>query len=127
VFARLHPTKHFPHVSLLALAVAALIFCLALRLAQTIRAILAMRCIIQFIGQGVGLVLLRRRKGSEQLPFRMWLYPVPVVIAIAGWAGIFLATGPKPMLASLLAATAGTLVYLGRARWLGQWPFEEIG
>ncbi len=127
VFARLHPTKHFPHVSLVALAVAALIFCLALRLAQTIRAILAMRCIIQFIGQGVGLVLLRRRKGSEQVPFRMWLYPLPVVIAIAGWAGIFLATGPKPMLASLLAVTAGTLVYLGRARWLGQWPFEEIG
>ena len=127
LFARLHPTKHFPHVSLLALAAAALIFCLALRLAQTIRAILAMRCIIQFIAQGVGLVLLRRRQGSEWLPFRMWLYPVPVVIAVAGWAGIFLATGPKPMLASLLAATAGILVYLGRARWLRQWPFEEIG
>jgi fructoselysine transporter len=126
LFARLHPTKHFPHVSLLALAIAALVFCLALKLVQTIRAILAMRCIIQFIGQGVGLVLLRRRKASE-LPFRMWLYPVPVVIAIVGWAGIFLATGPKPMLASLLAATAGILVYLGRARWLGQWPFEEIG
>ncbi|HXX71005.1 MAG TPA: APC family permease [Candidatus Acidoferrum sp.] len=127
VFARLHPTKHFPHVSLLALAVAALIFCLALKLAETIRAILAMRCIIQFIGQGVGLVLLRQRNGSERLPFRMWLYPVPVVIAIVGWAGIFLATGPKPMLASVLAATAGILVYLGRARWLRQWPFEEIG
>jgi len=127
VFARVHPTKHFPHVSLLALALAALGFCLALKLAQTIRAILAMRCIIQFIGQGVGLVLLRRRQGSEWLPFRMWLYPVPVVIAVAGWAGIFLATGPKPMLASLLAATAGILVYLGRARWLRQWPFEEIG
>jgi fructoselysine transporter len=127
VFARLHPTKHFPYVSLLAMALAALFFCLALKLAQTIRAILAMRCIIQFIGQGVGLVLLRRRRGSELLPFRMWLYPVPVVIAMAGWAGIFLATGPRPMLASLVAATAGILVYLGRARWLRQWPFEEIG
>jgi fructoselysine transporter len=126
VFARVHPTKHFPHVSLLALAAAALIFCLALKLAQTIRAILAMRCIIQFIGQAVGLVLLRRRSGSERLPFRMWFYPVPVVVAIAGWAGIFLATGPQPMLASLLAAVAGIVVYLGRARGLGQWPFEEI-
>jgi fructoselysine transporter len=126
VFARVHPTKHFPHISLLALAAAALLFCLALKLAQTIRAILAMRCIIQFIGQGVGLVLLRR-KASERLPFRMWFYPLPVVIAIAGWAGVFLATGPKPMLASLLAATAGILVYLLRAHWLGQWPFEEIG
>jgi fructoselysine transporter len=126
VFARVHPTKHFPHVSLLALGAAALFFCLALKLAQTIRAILAMRCIIQFIGQGVGLVLLRRREGSARLPFRMWLYPLPVVIAIAGWVAIFLATGSKPMLASLLAATAGILVYLGRARWLRQWPFEEM-
>lgn len=126
VFARVHPTKHFPYVSLLALGGAALIFCLALKLAQAIRAILAMRCIIQFIGQGIGLVLLRQRWGSERLPFRMWLYPLPVVIAIVGWAGIFIATGPKPMLASLIAATAGILVYLGRARWLRQWPFEEI-
>ena len=126
VFARLHPTKHFPQVSLLALAAAALLFCLALKLAQTIRAILAMRCIIQFIGQAVGLVLLRRKWGAERLPCRMFLYPVPVVIAILGWAGLFVATGARPMRASFLAAIAGILVYLGRARWLGQWPFEEI-
>ncbi|HXX21155.1 MAG TPA: APC family permease [Candidatus Acidoferrum sp.] len=126
IFARVHPMKHFPYVSLLALGAAALIFCLSLKLRDTIRAILAMRCIIQFMAQGVGLVLLRRRWGTERLPFRMWLYPVPVVIAIFGWAGIFLATGPKPMLASLIAATAGILVYLGRARWQRQWPFQEI-
>jgi fructoselysine transporter len=125
IFARVHPTKHFPYVSLLALGAAALIFCLALKLAQAIRAILAMRCIIQFMAQGVGLVLLRRRWGSKRLPFRMWLYPVPVAIAVAGWAGIFISTGRKPMLASLAAAAAGALVYLGRARWLRQWPFQE--
>jgi len=49
-----------------------------------------------------------------------------VAIANLGWAGLFVATGPKPMLASLAAATAGILVYLGRARWMRQWPFEEI-
>jgi zinc transporter ZupT len=56
----------------------------------------------------------------------MWLYPVPVVIAIVGWAGLFVATGRRPMLASLAAATAGILVYLVRARWQRQWPFEEF-
>jgi fructoselysine transporter len=126
IFARVHPTKHFPYVSLLALGGAALIFCLALSLGQAIRSILAMRCIIQFIAQGVGLVLLRRRWGSARMPFRMWLYPLPVVIAIAGWAALFIATGRKPMLASLAAATAGILVYLLRARWMRQWPFQEI-
>jgi amino acid transporter len=126
IFARVHPTKHFPYVSLLALGAAALVFCLALSLGQAIRSILAMRCIIQFMAQGVGLILLRRRWGDARLPFRMWLYPVPVVIAIVGWAGLFVATGRRPMLASLAAATAGILVYLVRARWQRQWPFEEF-
>jgi fructoselysine transporter len=126
IFARLHPTKRFPHISLLALAAAAIVFSLSLKLRDSIRAILAMRCIIQFIGQAVGLMLLRRRWGSERLPFRMWLYPLPVVVAMIGWAAIFISTGRRPMLASLAAAIAGILVYLGRARWLRQWPFEEI-
>ena len=126
IFARVHPTKRFPNVSLVALGAAAIAFSLLFSLFSVIRAILAMRCIIQFIGQGVGLILLHRRWGSGRLPFRMWLYPLPVVIAIAGWVGIFISTGRVPMLASLAAATAGILVYLGRARWLRQWPFEEI-
>jgi fructoselysine transporter len=124
VFARLHPTKRFPHVSLVVLGATACIFCLLLGLMDVIRAILAMRCLIQFIGQAIGLVLLRRRWGSERLPFRMWLYPVPVAIAIVGWIGIFISTGHRQMLASLAAMTAGILVYLGRAWILGQWPFE---
>jgi len=127
-FARVHPTKRFPNVSLLALGATACVFCLSLSLIDVIRAILAMRCLIQFIGQAIGLVILRRRWGSARLPFRMWLYPLPVVVAIIGWAGIFISTGRTPMLASLAATAAGILVYLGRARLLGQWPFgESIG
>ncbi|HKV05561.1 MAG TPA: APC family permease [Candidatus Acidoferrales bacterium] len=126
IFARLHPTKHFPYISLVALGAAALLFSLLFSLISVIRAILAMRCIIQFIGQGVGLIALRRRWGSERLPFRMWLYPLPVAAAILGWIGIFISTGRTPMLASLAAATAGILVYLGRARWMREWPFQEI-
>jgi fructoselysine transporter len=126
IFARLHPTKRFPYVSLLALAAAAIVFSLSLKLRDSIRAILAMRCIIQFIAQGLGLMMLHRRWTSDRLPFRMWLYPLPVVAAMIGWAAIFIATGRTPMLASLAAASAGVLVYLGRARWLHEWPFEEI-
>ena len=124
-FARVHPTKRFPHISLLALGGTAFLFCLWLSLIDVIRAILAMRCLIQFVGQAVGLVILRRRWGKERMPFRMWLYPLPVVIAILGWLGIFLSTGRKPMMASLAAMAAGILVYLVRARTLGQWPFGE--
>ncbi len=45
-------------VSLLALGATAIVFCLSLSLVDVIRAILAMRCLIQFIGQAVGLLML---------------------------------------------------------------------
>jgi len=127
VFARVHPTKRFPHVALLALGATSMVVCLFFDLFSVIRAILAMRCLIQFVGQAVGLVLLRRRWKAERWPFRMWFYPVPVVLAIAGWIAIFVSTGRRPMLASLAAMAAGILVYMGRARMLRQWPFEEAG
>jgi len=134
VFGRVHPTKRFPHISLLALGLTAIFFCLALSLGQAIRAILAMRCLVQFVAQAFGLMLLHRRwradrhsdekQNANRWPFRMWMYPVPVLIAIAGWAAIFVSTGRKPMLASLAAASAGIVLYLARARYLRQWPFD---
>jgi fructoselysine transporter len=125
VFARVHPSKRFPHISLLALGATSILICLFFDLFSVIRAILAMRCLIQFVDQAVGLMILHRRWKTEQWPFRMWLYPVPVFLAIAGWLAVFVATGRRPMLASLAAMVAGILVYLGRARLLRQWPFEE--
>lgn len=125
VFGRVHPKKHFPHISLLALGATAILFSLLFNLFVVIRAILAMRCLIQFIGQAVGLVVLRRRRGREAMPFRMWLYPLPVVVAIMGWAAIFISTGRRPMIASLGATFIGVLVYLVRASHLQQWPFKE--
>jgi amino acid transporter len=125
-FARVHPTKHFPHISLLALGAASIFICLFFSLFSVIRAILAMRCLIQFVGQAVGLLLLHRRWKAERWPFRMWLYPVPVIIAIAGWIAIFISTGRTPMLASLVAMSVGILVYFVRARLLHQWPFQEV-
>ena len=115
IFAR-PPDQAFPHVSLVALGATAVVFCLSLSSVDTIRAILAMRCLIQFIGQAVGLLILHRHWGRERLPFRMWFFPVPLVIAIVGWIGIFISTGRRPMLASLAAMTVGIVVYLGRAR-----------
>ena len=116
--------KRFPYISLLALGGVSILVCVFFSLISVIRAILAMRCLIQFVGQAVGLLLLHRRWKAERWPFRMWLYPLPVLIAIAGWIGIFLSTGRVPMLASLAAAGVGILVYLGRALLRKQWPMK---
>ncbi|MGH9745299.1 MAG: APC family permease [Candidatus Acidiferrales bacterium] len=125
IFGRVHPTKHFPHIALIALGLTSIVVCIFLGLFSVIRSILAMRCLIQFVGQAVGLMMLHRRWKEDRWPFRMWLYPIPVVLSIAGWIAIFISTGRRPMLASLAAMTAGILVYIGRASVLHQWPFEE--
>jgi len=125
IFARVHSTKRFPSVSLIALGLASIFVCIFIGLFSVIRSILAMRCLIQFVAQAVGLMRLHRRWKEDRWPFHMGLYPVPVFLSIAGWIAIFISTGRRPMLASLAAMLAGILVYFTRARLLHQWPFEE--
>jgi fructoselysine transporter len=71
IFAKLHPTKSFPYISLLVLAAFAFVFSLLFKMKDVISGILAMRIMVQFIGQAVGLMLLRERKGITNLPFKM--------------------------------------------------------
>jgi basic amino acid/polyamine antiporter, APA family len=91
-FGRLHPSGKFPHVSLLVmglLAIGASMF----NLDAVISALLTSRILIQFIGQVVALHVLRTRRPDVPRPFRMWLYPVPSIVALAGWSYIFLTSG----------------------------------
>jgi fructoselysine transporter len=122
MFGKVHPTKHFPHVSLLVLAGLALIFSIFLGLKQAIAGILAMRLLVQFIGQAVGVMLLRRRRGTQGLPFKMWLYPLPAVLTMIGWAWLFWQTGPTRKW-GLAEIALGTLAFLVRAGEMRQWPF----
>ena len=125
VFGRLHPTKQFPHVSLLILGGTGFVFSLLFRLGEVITAILAMRILVQFVGQAVGLVLLRRRRGTAALPFKMPLYPLPVVLAIIVWLLVFYSTGAKFMLSGLLVIALGVVAFLLWSRRLRRWPFEQ--
>jgi fructoselysine transporter len=111
VFAKLHPTKHFPYVSLLFLGGLAFIFSLLFKLSLVINAILAMRIIVQFIGQAIGVILLRKRNGSASLPFKMKFYPLPVIIAIIIWLFIFLSTGNNMPLYASIIISLGIIVY----------------
>ena len=122
VFARVHPTKHFPHVSLLFLGALSFAFSLTLRLRTVIAAILAMRLLVQFIGQAVGVVLLRKRWGVERLPFKMWLYPAPAVLTAIAWAWLFWQTGPIRKW-GLLEVALGIIAFLVWTREMRQWPF----
>ncbi|MGE5313560.1 MAG: APC family permease [Acidobacteriota bacterium] len=116
VMGRVHPTKHFPHVALLTLGATAFVFSLLFRLSDVIKAILAMRIIVQFIGGGVGLMILRRRLGAKSMPYRMPLYPLPALIAIIAWAAIFISTGPAFALGGIVVIATGAAVYFVRER-----------
>ena len=110
IFSKLHPTKNFPYVSLIFLCALGFIFSLFMKLSQVISSILAMRILIQFIAQGVGVSLLRNRFGSKHLPFKMFLFPLPVIVSIAIWLFLFFSTGWFALWGSLIAL-AGVLVY----------------
>jgi fructoselysine transporter len=110
VFAKLHPTKSFPYVSLLFISGLGFLFSLLFKLGDVISAILAMRILVQFIAQAIGLVLLRKREGTANHPFKMLWYPIPVVISILIWLFVFYSTGKFAVL-GLLLAMAGCAVY----------------
>jgi len=124
VFGRVHPTKHFPHFSLLVLGGLAFAFSVILNLKTAITGILAVRLIVQFIGQTAGLMVLRKRWGPEKFPFKMWLYPIPAVLTIAGWSWLFWHTGPARKW-GLLQIAMGVVAYLIWSWDRKQWPFEN--
>ncbi len=126
VFSRLHPDKHFPHISLLVLCGIAFVFSLLFRLSEVISAILAMRILIQFVGQAFGLILLHRKKRAADFPYRMPLWPVPAILAIVIWLLLFVATGMKLMISGIMVIATGLVIYLVKARIAGDWPFKRI-
>lgn len=125
VFAKLHPTKNFPHISLLFLGAVAFVFSLLFKLSDVISAILAMRILIQFIGQAIGLLLLRRKRSSEEFPYKMPFFPWPIYMAIAMWLGILLSTGITMVLSGLVVISVGTVVYFIKAKVNREWPFFQ--
>lgn len=137
VFAKLHPTKHFPYVSLLLLGGVGFVFSLLFRLGEVISAILAMRILVQFVGQAVGLVLLRRRRGTGALPFKMPLYPLPVILAVIVWLAVFAGIAPVKVslggvafklyfqVAAVGMMALGTGAFLLWSKQQRKWPYEK--
>ena len=113
VFARVHPTKHYPTVSLFALSALTAAFCF-LSLEMVINAAVSVRIIVEFIGQIVALHILRTQRPDVSLPFRMWLYPLPSLLALVGWVFMFVTSGRIVLLAGAGVLALGVVVFLVR-------------
>jgi len=126
IFAKVHPRHRFPYVSLLVMGGIATVFCF-FRLADVIASLVVIRILVQFLAQIVGVIVLRVRRPDLPRPFRMWLYPLPALIALGGF--IYVLVSRKNFLREVryaaVLAVVGLAIYFIRARMRGEWPFER--
>ena len=108
VFAKVHPTKRFPHVSLLVIGAVSIPFCF-FTLGQLVSWLIQVQILLRFIWQCVAVVLLRRYRPDIPQPFTMWLYPLPAFLSGTLWLYIFF-TGPRDGILFSFAFLAVTIV-----------------
>lgn len=124
VFGKLHPTKRFPHVSLVVLGVFSTVYCF-LPLPDIIGALISIQTVVVVIGQIVAVTLIRRYRPDIQRPFKMWLYPLPSIVALALWLLVLLSQGWKIVLLSFAVLAGGIVIYMIWARISSAWPFQK--
>ncbi len=126
-FGELHPTKRFPHRSLLLVGFLVIIACF-FDLVQIITALMLARILSMFVAQIIGLLIHRKLHPEAPRPFRMWLYPLPALFAMVGWLGVFVTPALQPGGWQYMAYAFGTIgagfaAYLMLAWRKREWPF----
>jgi amino acid transporter len=124
VFSRLHPRKNFPHISLIVIGVMSIASSF-FSLGMIIDALITTRILVQFIGQIMAVFLLRRNAPAMQRPYRMWFYPIPNLLALAGWVFVFATTDWPVILFGLVTLLLGVIFFLVWSWRSGRWPFEQ--
>jgi amino acid transporter len=112
-FAHVHGRNRFPDFSLVIMGIMALVACF-FTLSQIINALTTGMVLIQSIAQIIALFVLRGR--AVRAPFRMWLYPLPALLALLAWAYIFSSAGAPAIIFGVGTLAAGALVFLLRER-----------
>lgn len=128
-FGALHPKAEFPHRSLLLvgmLAITASFFSLG----QIITGLIVARILVEFVGHTVGLFVLRKTQPEIRLPFKMWFYPAPAILALIGWLYIFASPAFEPggwkfMVYALASISVGIAGYFILAYKRRLWPLAS--
>jgi fructoselysine transporter len=130
-YAKLHSRHRFPWLGLLTMGVITAIGFLIGRhtsLTVLIQLLTTVMVIVQGLAQIVALSVLRRRQPRLRRPYRMWLYPLPSIVAFVGWVVIYLyadknSPGSHPIEWSLAWLVLGVGAFLVWARVEKVWPF----
>lgn len=126
VFGRVHPTLQIPDVSLYLVGAMTLLWSL-FDLQTVIDALITTRILEQFIAQTIGVMILRRAQPELRRPFRIWLYPVPCFLALAGWIFMYATADSLFIGLGLATMVLGGIAFLIWAANTGGWPFETEG
>jgi amino acid transporter len=121
-FERVHPTLQIPHVSLLAVGALTLMWTF-FDLEAVISALLTLRIVEQFVGQVIGVMLLRARAPDRPRPYRIWVYPLPCLIALIGWLYLYASSGWLFIGIGGATLSAGVLAFLLWSARARSWPF----
>jgi amino acid transporter len=113
IFAKLHATESYPYVAILLLGSVTAVFCW-FNLKHIIGSILSIRAIIPFIAQIIGAIVLRLREPDRPRPFKMWLYPLPAIVAIGLWSYVVISPEKHLRIAALYVLAAGVLFFFLR-------------
>jgi amino acid transporter len=126
IFRKIHPKHHFPYVSLLIMGGIAMLFCF-LRLADVVAALVVIRITIQFLAQIIGLLILRQTRPDIPRPFKMWLYPLPALIAVFGFLYVLFMRPNffKEIRYAIVLILVGLIIYFVRAYRRGEYPFAN--
>ncbi|HAF13829.1 MAG TPA: amino acid permease [Blastocatellia bacterium] len=124
IFSRLHRTKNFPYISLLVIGVISII-CSFFSLGMVIDALITTRILVQFVGQILAVSLLRRNEPDMNRPYRVWLYPLPNLVALVGWIFVFATTDWPIILFGMGTLGLGLLSFIIWSWHTRQWPFAR--
>jgi amino acid transporter len=123
-FARLHPAQHFPSFSVLYMGLASAICCV-FELDTLINTVTVLYLMVASVPTVVAVIAFRRRRPDAPRPFRMWLYPLPAVVAMCGWMFVIATSGWTYVTACVAVIVIGVAAYFWRARAAHEWPFER--
>jgi amino acid transporter len=123
-FGAVHPGHRIPHRSLV--LIGGLMLCWSFfSLDAIITALIATRILEQFVAQVFAVVLLRHAQPDRPRPWRMWLFPLPCVVALVGWLFVYANTGVLFIGIGAGTLAVGLAVYLAWAKRWNLWPFAS--
>jgi amino acid transporter len=123
VFQTVTERRKFPVYSVLLLGGLAALFAI-FQLKDLLGALVVIRILLLFLAQALGAAFWRIKDPAHPRPFRMWLFPLPVLITVAGF--VLVLHDREALLArALVFAGIGVAIFLVRAWNRGEWPFPR--